>query len=1288
MIMEKINEFNIETADLSSSMILEASAGTGKTYSLEHLFVRYILETGLNVSEILVVTFTEKAASELKKRIKALLRKELSALEAETENSSSGVDKIRILKSALYDFSEVPIFTIHGFCQNSLSAFPVESGLPFDFRIMESDDIYRETVLDYFRMLDAENNDEYYSFRAGKPGIDSIIDFFVSLLKKDTLDGSVNVYPDKETLSEYRKEIRDFSSGKGRIHDCLRTLENLKADSDLLDSINRKMKLRIGSGFITLLLQLFDELFKSETLFQLFSPDFVYNYGRFEKLSLDWLENSERDISLLDEREYVFSSAVSSFLEFTEIFQFDSGRGSFPFHDIASSSFILGSLEILKKNLYLKKIKNSELDFSDLIKLTHEAVTCEKNSSRDFCREIGRKYSLVLIDEFQDTDNLQWDIFSSLFSLKGKRVVLIGDPKQSIYRFRGADIEVYFRALDEVRDSGIKYMLETNYRSEKRVVRALNNMFGHVFAFNSGGGHTIDFYPVKYLDDKDMLLDKGGVEFLAVENDSRFTSDEVKTVVEEIFASEIKNLLETGSVKASDICILLESNDNCRDMYSTLVSLNIPAVYDGETDLFKSDEIYIVLDFLAAVSSPFNRGSIIKTLISPLFDYQLSELPSADNDADFEKISAVFLKWKELTDRGRFSAVLEEITGRENIFPSLQDDVKEPFLIRRIGEIGGERKLTNFKHIGELLVNRNRAGRENTSELISYLVSVMEGAEQEEEKVTRLERDDRSVRIMTMHKSKGLEFPVVFFGGGMKGGDLPKSSEPFYEFVENGRRCVDLVRKSSNKAAHYCEQWEERKRLYYVAFTRAEQKLYLPLFRYSNLNYLTSLYGSMVYEELSESAAEEGLSVEIPLAVMKRPGKMTQRQLSDTVSGKIFSLVSEKYNDGTFFRVNRDIYNNTSEYGVEPYRGPVLNSGNASEALAVQGKSHDASGSVNPSAGDEQYDTQSEFVFQEAAHDRKSRNIRVVSYSSIVRGEEKHAERMSDQPFILGEKSPGDEEAIAFAEAEDVSEIADAASEAASPGEDEGRKPADTDKDILKGPQFGNLMHTLLEKSDYRKISGFDSFEMLLEDEETVSLAENTARMFFPHDRAVASIPLVLELLYKTLRGKFSLPGNRAHIHVCDLEEEFRHHELEFLLKVKEGGDRDLLNLPYLSLESGYIKGFIDLIFEYENLYYIADWKTNYLGTGNDNYRGEKLENAMAEHNYFLQMKLYMTALSRIISVRENISLSDAVDRTGGCYYFFLRGMDENDADSGVFFSPPDKDEVIRFSETFFEEVN
>ncbi len=294
--MEKINEFNIETADLSSSMILEASAGTGKTYSLEHLFVRYILETGLNVSEILVVTFTEKAASELKKRIKALLRKELSELEAETGSSSSATDKIRILKSALYDFSEAPVFTIHGFCQNSLSAFPVESGLPFDFRIMESDDIYRETVLDYFRMLDAENNDEYYSFRAGKPGIDSIIDFFVSLLKKDTLDGSVNVYPGEDTLSEYRKEIRDFSSGKGCIYESLRTLENLKPDADFLDSINRKMKLRIGSKFITLLLKLFDELFKSETLFQLFSPDFVYNYGRFEKLSIDWLENSKRDI--------------------------------------------------------------------------------------------------------------------------------------------------------------------------------------------------------------------------------------------------------------------------------------------------------------------------------------------------------------------------------------------------------------------------------------------------------------------------------------------------------------------------------------------------------------------------------------------------------------------------------------------------------------------------------------------------------------------------------------------------------------------------------------------------------------------------------------------------------------------------------------------------------------------------------------------------------------------------------------------------------------------------------
>ena len=154
-------------------------------------------------------------------------------------------------------------------------------------------------------------------------------------------------------------------------------------------------------------------------------------------------------------------------------------------------------------------------------------------------------------------------------------------------------------------------------------------------------------------------------------------------------------------------------------------------------------------------------------------------------------------------------------------------------------------------------------------------------------------------------------------------------------------------------------------------------------------------------------------------------------------------------------------------------------------------------------------------------------------------------------------------------------------------------------------------------------------------------------------DRAVASIPFVLELLYKTLRGKIFPSGNRTHIHVCDLEEEVRHHELEFLLKVRKGEGKKSSDLPFLSLESGYIKGFIDLIFEYENLYYIADWKTNYLGPGNDNYRDEKLENAMAEHNYFLQMKLYMTALSRIISVRENISLSDAVDRTGRLLLLF-----------------------------------
>lgn len=198
-------EFDINTADLSASMILEASAGTGKTYSLEHLIVRYILEAGISVKEILVVTFTEKAASELKKRIKALIRKELSDTDesAESGNEAIFAEKTAALKKALYDFPEAPVFTIHGFCQHCLSSFPVESGLPFDFKIMESDAVYRETVLDYFRS--AEVDDEYISFRSGKSSFDACIEYFVSLLKKDSINDTAVIYPDNNLLENYKK---------------------------------------------------------------------------------------------------------------------------------------------------------------------------------------------------------------------------------------------------------------------------------------------------------------------------------------------------------------------------------------------------------------------------------------------------------------------------------------------------------------------------------------------------------------------------------------------------------------------------------------------------------------------------------------------------------------------------------------------------------------------------------------------------------------------------------------------------------------------------------------------------------------------------------------------------------------------------------------------------------------------------------------------------------------------------------------------------------------------------
>ncbi len=162
--------------------------------------------------------------------------------------------------------------------------------------------------------------------------------------------------------------------------------------------------------------------------------------------------------------EYDFCTALDRLLDLPQDFIFDENKrrgkkqGSFPYHDIAGASFIIKTLEILNENLFLNKTKKSELDFSDLIKIMHSAVSSSAKNAA-LRREVGRKYQIIMIDEFQDTDNLQWEIFSSLFKDSDRKIVLIGDPKQSIYRFRGADIEVYFRALEEIKEKSIKYML-------------------------------------------------------------------------------------------------------------------------------------------------------------------------------------------------------------------------------------------------------------------------------------------------------------------------------------------------------------------------------------------------------------------------------------------------------------------------------------------------------------------------------------------------------------------------------------------------------------------------------------------------------------------------------------------------------------------------------------------------------------------------------------------------------------------------------------------------------------
>jgi exodeoxyribonuclease V beta subunit len=435
----------------------------------------------------------------------------------------------------------------------------------------------------------------------------------------------------------------------------------------------------------------------------------------------------------------------------------------------------------------------------------------------------------VLIDEFQDTDEMQWAIFRrAFFANAGASVLyLVGDPKQSIYRFRGADVDTFLQARDEVAEKGGPLVaLDLNYRATKALVGAINTIFDPCSSSPIFRG-ALAYSTVTCGRPERTLVDGAGHSVAPV-HVMRFCEAPdfcTMTAIGERIAGEIRALtdpsrpwrLDGRTLEYGDIFVLTRNAREGRTLGAALRVANVPYAFYKQDGLFQTDEAKEVRTLLMAIDRPDDRARRLAAWLTPFFGLPLDDIDRAKDLPGAHPLIARLHAWKALADARDFEGLFESIVVGSGV------------VRREIFFADGERGLTNYMHVFELLLEHAYRSHTTLRDLVHALSGFIEGTRMPldlEGNVQRLESDRRAVQIMSIHKSKGLEAPIVFVVGGFH---QPRTDS--VRVYHDGGRRLGWVGPMSDPDAERrakAEEREEDQRLMYVALTRAQARLYLP----------------------------------------------------------------------------------------------------------------------------------------------------------------------------------------------------------------------------------------------------------------------------------------------------------------------------------------------------------------------------------------------------------------------------------------------------------------------------
>ena len=1231
--------------------LIEASAGTGKTWTLATLMVRLIVEGKFFTRQIIATTFTRAAAAELKARIRKSFENYRSVLTQaidapditlqqsiarqdwlavhflQTLNVDQQVHAQKLLQLALDTFDELFVGTLDSFCQKLTSEFAFDSGQYESLQISEKDSelcyqVLHQSLREWYsqqspRLIELlVITGQYKDVTHFQGNIQQVLNFLSAPIEQvdvpqfdwQAYDAAhqamcdINNHAHEKTLADFN----EFLSENGKYYQHLHGSKAFKKHGDLLAPLIGSISSHSVSYLMTL-----------------------EEHEKFAAL-LDAFLDIDAQFKTKDENRV----ALAEFYKLPQLAVIQAcamARQELNQQLEQTAKYINYYLSLKVRDTLPQLLADQgETTFSQQMRSLSQAL--QNDPEQALAQHIQHRYPVALVDEFQDTNNDQDQIIAQIWRNARPEskncLILVGDPKQAIYGFRGGDMLTYKKArADVLSKQGKQHFLQFNHRSIAPLVKAVDTLLQRQIDLGEG----IEYAPVEaagnnktqlcwQTDQQDIAVNPHPLRWLAVKEQKTNLQQIAWQIIQLLNASAAAKLYwqqeseqAPQPLQPNDIAVLCRTNSQLDVIETILLQAKIPVCRSAHINVLASMMAAEVAALMQLMLNPLHEGYLRRVLSGVLVGQTLADLLVLDQNPDeLTRLQGLFIQLAEQWHQFGFLSAWQSFSRRFNVWPQLATVEN------------AERHIVNLRHVVELIHHRAQS-LSGQHYLLNWLMQQMQHPSQRDSELERRLSGAEGVQLMTIHKSKGLEFPIVFVGS-LDKGKTDSIQLAFYEQDQQRMLSFDAKNKAHEKA-HRARESAEQKRLMYVALTRASACLYVvapPLPELDTKGNLKPAKG-LLYHWLSVNQHEwlctnskiEDELIECPKFFY------TQHDTPPPLDARPLPIQRQHAWGLTSF-------SQLSRYHKFTSNTPATNDSalNSNQLNTVE------QGSVHQSAS-------------------------ATGGAAVLTSESSTADRMLyvDEPDAISE-----------------SEISEPSSTLSPLDESKGASisPQQTIEHFCfafpRGTQAGECLHGILERihpqqpEHWQEIFNHQlqkfaiNLDVLVEKNPVLTL-DNMQSWFN-------------DILHAQLPDGATLASLKSQIHEFEFHLALTPQQLDTqaIYQLMQQFDLPVSTLNPV-MNARFLHGYIDLVYEHNNKYYVADYKSNSLKTAGqpdcvDNYQPAAMQTNMSEAGYWLQAVLYQVALHRYLRVR--LPEYQPAQHLGGVVYLYLRGMREGEAQTGV----------------------